>query len=221
MTQRTFFGRFATPILLVIGLLTPFIVYAAYRTVRSNSNRVQDWLPKTFVETGDLAYFRQHFLGDQFVLISWDGCMLGGDPKDPKSEPDDPRIEKLVQALTPKDAAADDGKAVDSKLHYFKAVTTGRHMMNQLTNPPLELSYAEALKRLQGLVIGPDGRQTCVLVSLTDDASSHFRELIGRGDTKLIKSRNKPGVLFSILADCGVEKRYRAPGRSAGGQCGD
>ena len=105
MTQRTFFGRFAVPILLVVGLLTPFIVYAAYRTVRSNSNRVQDWLPKSFVETGDLAYFRQHFLGDQFVLISWDGCKLGGDPNDPKSEPDDPRIEKLVQALTPKDAS--------------------------------------------------------------------------------------------------------------------
>ena len=78
--------------------------------------------------------------------------------------------------------------------------------MDQLTNPPLDLPYAEALKRLQGLVIGPDGRQTCVLVSLTDDASSHFRELIGRGETKLIKSRNKPGLLFNILAECGIEK---------------
>ncbi len=206
MRKHTFFGRFAIPILLVIGLLTPFIVYSAYRTVRSNSNRVQDWLPKSFVETGDLAYFRKHFLGDQFVLISWDGCKLGGDPKDPKSEPDDPRIEKLVQALTPKDATADGGKAVDSKLHYFKAVTTGRQLMNQLTNPPSELPYAEALKRLQGLVIGPDGRQTCVLVSLTDDASSHFRELIGRGETRIRRSQHKPGVLFNILAECGVEK---------------
>ena len=163
MTQRTFFGRFAVPILLVIGVLTPFIVYSAYRTVRSNSNRVQDWLPKSFVETGDLAYFRKHFLGDQFVLISWDGCKLGGDPADPKSEPDDPRIEQLVQALKPKGAAQDGGEAVDSQLHYFKAVTTGRHLMNQLTNPPLELPYAEALKRLQGLVIGPDGPESAHL----------------------------------------------------------
>src|SRR3990172_277719 len=87
LTQRTFFGRFAIPILLAIGLLVPFIVYSAARTVRSNSNRVQDWLPKSFVETGDLAYFREHFLGDQFVLISWEGCKLGGDPADPDSEP--------------------------------------------------------------------------------------------------------------------------------------
>ena len=67
MKQRTFFGRYAIPILILVGGLAPFIVYSAGRTVRSNSNRVQDWLPKSFVETGDLAYFRQHFLGDQFV----------------------------------------------------------------------------------------------------------------------------------------------------------
>ena len=206
MKQRTFFGRYAIPILILVGGLAPFIVYSAGRTVRSNSNRVQDWLPKSFVETGDLAYFREHFLGDQFVLISWDGCKLGGDPANPNSEPDDPRIEKLVQALVP-DSAPPAGTAADpSKVHYFKAVTTGRQLMDQLTKPPMELPYAEALKRLQGLVIGPDGRQTCVLASLTDEASTHFRELIGRGDTRLMKSRHKPGLLFNILEECGVSK---------------
>ena len=207
MKQRTFFGRYAIPILILVGGLAPFIVYSAGRTVRSNSNRVQDWLPKSFVETGDLAYFRQHFLGDQFVLISWDGCKLGGDPADPNSEPDDPRIEKLVQALVPDPRhRRTRTAAAPSKVHYFKAVTTGRHLMNQLTNPPMELPYAEALKRLQGLVIGPDGRQTCVVASLTDEASTHFRELIGRGDTRLLKSRHKPGLLFNILEECGVTK---------------
>ena len=205
MKQRTFFGRFAIPILLLIGAVAPFVVYSAAVTVKSNSNRVQDWLPKSFVETGDLAYFREHFLGDQFVLISWEGCKLGGDPRDPDAEPDDPRIEKLVQALVP-DPASGKTLPADSKLHYFKAVTTGRHLMNQLTNPPMELSHAEALKRLQGLVIGPDGRQTCVLVSLTDDASPHFRELIGRGDTRLRKSKHKPGLLFNVLEEIGVPK---------------
>lgn len=202
MTQRTFFSRMAWPILLLIGLATPFIVYSAYRTVRSNSNRVQDWLPKGYVETVDLKYFREHFLGDQFVLISWDGCKLGGDPADPDSEPDDPRIEKLAHALVP----PDDAPVRDPRLQYFKAVTTGRHLLSQLTGPPLNMRYAEALKRLQGLIIGPDGRQTCVMVSLTDDASNHLRELIGRGDTRLRRSKHKPGVLFDVLAECGVEK---------------
>ena len=91
-------------------------------------------------------------------------------------------------------------------MHYFKAVTTGRQLMDQLTKPPMQLPYTEALKRLQGLVIGPDGRQTCVVASLTDEASKHFRELIGRGDTRLMKSRHKPGLLFNILEECGVPK---------------
>jgi hypothetical protein len=25
-----------------------------------------------------LRWFRQHFVGDQFVVVSWDGCRLGG-----------------------------------------------------------------------------------------------------------------------------------------------
>ncbi|MHB8862256.1 MAG: efflux RND transporter permease subunit [Pirellulaceae bacterium] len=206
MKQRTFFGRFAIPILILVGGLAPFIVYAAGRTVRSNSNRVQDWLPKSFVETGDLAYFREHFLSDQFVLISWEGCKLGGNPADPNAEPDDPRIEKLTRALTPESSAGEGEGAPASKVHYFKAVTTGRDLMDQLTTPPMDLSYAEALKRLQGLVIGPDGRQTCVIATLTDEATTHFRELIGRGDTRLLKSRHKPGLLFNLLEECGIAK---------------
>jgi hypothetical protein len=55
-------------------------------------------------------------------------------------------------------------------------------------------------------MIGPDGHHTCVLVSLTDDASPHFRELIGRGDTRLRKSKHKPGLLFNVLEEIGVPK---------------
>ena len=37
-------------------------------------NDVADWLPQHFIETQQLAEFREYFLGEQFVLISWAGC---------------------------------------------------------------------------------------------------------------------------------------------------
>ena len=51
------------------------------------------------------------------------------------------------------------------------------------------------------------GEQTCVLVSLTDDASSAFsRADWTRRHEADRRSKHKPGLLFNILAECGVEK---------------
>ena len=73
------------------SVATPTI---AWMTI-SNTNKVADWLPKTFSETLELKWFRQHFVADQFVIVSWEGCELGDDPTLPDAKPDDPRIELL------------------------------------------------------------------------------------------------------------------------------
>jgi uncharacterized protein len=51
-------------------------------------NNVKDWLPADFPETADLEWFGRHFMGEQFVIVTWPGC----------SE-DDPRYHKLVKRL--------------------------------------------------------------------------------------------------------------------------
>lgn len=37
-------------------------------------NDVKDWLPDDFPETKELEWFRDNFLGEQFVLVTWPGC---------------------------------------------------------------------------------------------------------------------------------------------------
>jgi predicted RND superfamily exporter protein len=56
--------------------------------VQDIKNDVKDWLPAKFPETRVLDWFRQYFVGDQFVAVSWDGCSN-----------DDPRFRLLVQKL--------------------------------------------------------------------------------------------------------------------------
>lgn len=66
----------------------PFLTRGARKAVESMKNEVTDWLPRDFPETKELGWFRDNFLGDQFVVISWEGC----------SE-DDPRFHLLVDKL--------------------------------------------------------------------------------------------------------------------------
>jgi hypothetical protein len=74
MEKKTFFARSALLILVVIFFLVPFALRGARMSLLGMKNDVKDWLPKDFQETKDLDEFRRYFLGEQFVLVSWDGC---------------------------------------------------------------------------------------------------------------------------------------------------
>jgi predicted RND superfamily exporter protein len=74
MRKTTFFGRHALLILIVVFFLVPFGLRGARMALQGMKNDVKDWLPRDLDETKDLDEFRQHFLSEQFVLVSWDGC---------------------------------------------------------------------------------------------------------------------------------------------------
>ena len=92
-------------------------------------NKVEDWLPKTFAETGELAWFRKNFPSDQFILVSWEGCKLSENPE-LGSEGDDSRIAKLASLVAPVNPDPNDSNAIEAK-KYFKGVSTGRQLLDQ------------------------------------------------------------------------------------------
>ncbi len=205
--SKPFFARFALPILMVFAFAAPLMIQGAQKAVKSNTNKVQDWLPDDFRETTELRWFRQHFIADQFVLISWDGCTLGDNPELPDAKPDDPRIERLAKFLVPNpDVKPAPGQPAGYK-GMFQSVTTARRLLNDLTSKPSEIPYVDAHKRLQGVLIGPDGDQTCIVVMLSDAAIKNFRSVLGRhvADGSLPWQR-KPGILWEALEQCGIPK---------------
>lgn len=133
---------------LLAGLL-PVLIYGAHRAWQTNSNQVRDWLPESFPETKALFWFGKHFGSDELLMISWPGCDL-----------DDPRLKELGEKLTQPPPG--------ERRPFFRRVFTGPEVLDSLVGPPLELPRAEAIERLQGWLIGPDGRTTCAVAMVSE-----------------------------------------------------
>ena len=52
--------------------------------------------------------------------------------------------------------------------------------MQQLTHGPMPIDASEANRRLRGVLIGPDGNTTCVVVTFSADALKNRREIVSR-----------------------------------------
>lgn len=236
MGKHRFFGLFAPWILLATVVCVPIVFSYAGKSVKDHANRVEDWLPGRYIETQQLSWFRQQFVADQFVVVSWDGCRLGGDPGDPDAEPDDPRIEQFARLMVPslasgeaagsasepaeKTAGESQGVAErpasqvpqssdtsapnPDERDYFKEVTTARQVISQLTAPPTSLSYQQAVDRLKGTLVGPDGRQTCVVLAISESGAAHLREAIGRGIQGRRLVKRAEGELFRRARTMGL-----------------
>lgn len=147
-------------VILAAVFLLPIVVMAARGAMQTTQNDVRDWLPAS-QEASVYHWFQQYFGSEEFVLISWEGCTL-----------DDSRLELLADKLVPpQDFGAKQPK-------FFESIITGPRILEQLTQPPLELRREVAVSRLQGALIGPDGRQTCAVIKPTDFGKVRRHEML-------------------------------------------
>jgi predicted RND superfamily exporter protein len=144
---------FRISIVSILGLAAaaPFIARAAIAMLGVESTTPIDWVPATFPPRQAYGRFTAEFESGDVVVASWPGCTLDG-----------PAVGRFVAAASgaggPRDAA---GRP------WFDAVTTGQEAVERLTAPPLALSRAEAVERLRGVIVGPDGDRTCVVLGFT------------------------------------------------------
>ena len=160
MTHQPFYSRHSFRVLLAMVFLLPFAGLGARRALLTNKNDVKQWLPESYEETRVYQWFQRHFGGEEFVLLSWEGCTL-----------DDDRLELLTRKLT----AAIEQPATDDQPKLFAEVLTGPRIIERMSGPPLNLSPEEVSQRLRGSLVGPDGRQTCLVLTLTEEGRTKAR----------------------------------------------
>ncbi len=77
LSRRTVFGiSTALLILLVFFFMLPSAFRGARLAVAGKKNNIKDWLPSDFRETVELEWFANYFMGESFVLATWDGCTM-------------------------------------------------------------------------------------------------------------------------------------------------
>jgi predicted RND superfamily exporter protein len=133
-------NRCARTILILIALTMPGVLLCAIGALRSTSNDPRQWLPKSFEETDRYDWFQQQFGSDEIAIVSWPDCTL-----------DDPRVGRLSAAL--------------EESVFFDTVRSGQSVIDQLMQPPLKLSDAEARRRIRGVLIDAEGKHTCLVLT--------------------------------------------------------
>ncbi len=132
-------------IVIAVVAMFPLTVVGALLALSTNSNDVAEWLPESFEATQDYRRFEATFGSEAFVLVSWQGCTL-----------EDPRLREFASKLDAEEP------------HYFHEALTGPGMIDRLMSPPTSLSLDQAIGRLRGTFVGPNGEQSCAILSLTD-----------------------------------------------------
>jgi uncharacterized protein len=61
-------------LLMVVFFTVPFVLRGARMALQKTENNIKDWLPDSFRETEELAWFAKHFVSEQFILATWNGC---------------------------------------------------------------------------------------------------------------------------------------------------
>lgn len=97
LSRRTLFGvSGALLILLIFFFLLPSAFRGARLAIAGKKNNIKDWLPSDFRETVELEWFAKYFVGESFVIGTWDGC-----------NEDDQRLSLFASKLRNESAARD------------------------------------------------------------------------------------------------------------------
>lgn len=160
--RRLVFVALVTSVVVIAAL--PWILRASQRGFEDFHNVPYLWVSEDFEPRRQFDQFLQRFAHADMIVLSYEGCTV-----------DDPRLQRLAERLM-SDTAAVRGH---SYRDLFPDVSTGYGALRALQEPPLELSRAAALQRLQGILVGPDGETSCALITVSNRGVSLRGELPG------------------------------------------
>ncbi len=147
-------GKWAVPFLLA---LAPLLFYGVLHLEFVTSD-IARWLPQGRSERQQYEEFLTLFGVDEFLVVSWSDCVL-----------DDPRLERFADELR--------FRLKGDQFDLVQRVVSTAELVDELTSEPLELSHADALQRLQGVVVGPSGNGV-ILVQLTHAGTDHYARVL-------------------------------------------
>jgi predicted RND superfamily exporter protein len=137
--------------LALMATSAPWIARAALSVIAIDGTTPLEWVPPEFAPRQQYDAFTTVFDSGDVAVVTWPGCELGS-----------PALERLAAAVAGPDAP----RAADGT-PWFDGVATGTEALEAIAAPPLDLGRGEAVERLTGMLVGPDGRTTCAVIGFT------------------------------------------------------
>jgi len=174
--------QFAVGVLVLAILVAPSIIHSA-AAIGTLRNLPALWLPEDMPTRTDFFQFVEDFAVTDVVLVTWPTARL----EDPSIDSAMSWLKPLTSELmrdspVPEQFRANRDYAAIFELsgdrYPFLWVRSGSQIVDRLTSPPLNLSLNAAANRLRGSLVGPDGRQTCLILSLDAAMAKNHNELL-------------------------------------------
>ena len=189
--HHSYLRRLKFGVVLIAMLAVP-VAFHAVAAVQSLFNLPAEWVPDSLLEKAEFNDFAEHFSVAELIMVAWEGSDLDSESLRQASEILDPLCEprrgqdasvtlQSQQFASLPEWSADWVRQVrqvcgcDHPLHFARP---GDEMLSQMTSRPANIPQAVAIRRLQGTVIGPDGKQTCLIISLAEPGLRNRRDLI-------------------------------------------
>lgn len=190
--------RYRRRLVLGIGVLVilalPVATFAS-KAISQLFNRPSDWIPADMPVRVEFDDFASRFSVTDIVMVGWDGALLGS----PELQAATRLLQPLCVERDADEAGTDEGgtaePAVPPEALDAEAVKTiaslqqqigglplnwarsGQDVLERMTAPPVNLDRGVAIKRLTGSLVGPDGEQTCLVLSLTELGLTQRRQV--------------------------------------------
>lgn len=219
--------------LVALVVLAPISLLGSRAALSSMFNSPAHWLPDNLPVRKTYDEFSKLFQGQNVLLISWQGCQIGS--------PEIPLVIEGLQTFLATDAdvpaelkyfdtirngpPTSDAEWIGRRIatpEYFEGLTSGQAVYDLLNRPPASFSDSSVRARLSGALIGPDGNQTVLLATFSDqgirrrsDAVAKVQalvsEIIGIEPSKVYLAGTPiDGALIDLEAQASVRK-YTIP----------
>ena len=155
--RKSFLAKWSTTILCLSLLLIPVVLIGAKESLKVYASDIRQWLPKEFDEALVYDEFLDRFGVDEMLVMSWEDCQL-----------DNPQVINFQKQLS--EAVSEEGKP------WFERVTSGPELLKQLRS--MGVSNTRGRQRLDGLMIGPDKKTTCVIAYPFSEYKNKREEIV-------------------------------------------
>ena len=153
-----FYRRFGSLICVLVMISLPPLAYGAVSAYLNQQNNIADWLPRESTAVDDLVWFAERFGSDEVLVASWPQCTL-----------EDERLDKFAAALMEPVQVVDQQRPQQ----LFRHVFSGRETLQELTSDPANLQRDQAIARMRGWLVGPDGQSTCAVALVTKEGEAN------------------------------------------------